>query len=134
MDESSASAMAAAHDAGLSYFPLGANKRPAVREWRPYMEQSPGLDELKIWQNSPYSGYAVVMGGPERLLAIDLERDFHQDCFNDFLQRLIDDELYYEWLNMALGYCVETPSGGLHVVVHPPDGQRPDAGQREVGR
>jgi len=110
--------MTAAYEAGLSVFPLGRNKRPAVREWRPYMEHRPELDEFKIWMASDFSGYAVVMGGPERLLAIDLERDFHQDHYDGFLQRLIDDELYYEWLNMCLGYCVETPSGGLHVVIH----------------
>lgn len=111
-------AMNAAHEAGLSVFPLGANKRPAVREWRPYMEHQPGLDELKIWQASDYCGYAVVMGGPERLLAIDLEAAFVQCHMTELAARLRDVELEATFTTWLDGYGTKTPSGGFHIVIH----------------
>jgi hypothetical protein len=111
-------AMQAAHDAGLSTFPLGANKRPAIREWAWLMERQPELDQLLIWQASDYSGYAVVMGGPERLLAIDLEAAFVAEHMIEFAQRLMDAECYATWINWMEGLSVATPSGGLHVVIH----------------
>jgi hypothetical protein len=117
-------AMLTAHEAGLGTFPLGANKRPGVKSWKEFMERLAGLDELAGWRASDHSGYAVVMGGAERALAIDLEAGFVMDRarMQAFVQRLRDEELEGEWSTWVSGMSATTPSGGMHVVIRLLDG------------
>lgn len=117
-EHSATEAMRQAYEAGLSCFPLGRNKRPAVLEWAPYFEHQPDLAVMTGWLASDLSGYAVVMGGPERLLAIDLEEAFVTSRMPELAQRLRDEELYATFSNWMDGYLVGTPSGGCHIVIH----------------
>ena len=108
----------AAHHAGLSTFRLGANKRPAVSEWRSFMSDPP--DEADIVAESARTiGYALVCGAvSSRLVVLDFEASFGRERWRELLRRLNGAGLADNFANWCSGYTVTTPGGGIHVAVH----------------
>jgi Bifunctional DNA primase/polymerase, N-terminal len=108
----------AAHHAGLSTFRLGANKRPAVSEWRSFMTDPPDEADI-VAERTRTIGYALVCGGvSSRLVVLDFEASFGRERWRELLRRLDGAGLSDNFANWCSGYTVKTPSGGIHVGVH----------------
>lgn len=96
------------HDAGLALIPVGADKRPLFR-WKQYQSERPTWTQIDDWFNSlDPSAWAVITGA---ISGIDV-LDFDGDAGLSTLKRL------------GLDPTVTTGSGGVHVWVRHPDGDR----------
>jgi hypothetical protein len=117
-DSSPGSERLAAHHAGLSTFRLGANKRPAVSEWRSFMTDPPDEADI-VAERARTIGYALVCGlVSSRLVVLDFEASFGRERWRELLRRLDGAGLSDNFANWCSGYTVKTPSGGIHVAVH----------------
>ena len=105
----------AAFEAGLSPIPVDtATKRPLVR-WAEYQDHRAELLQCQEWDGA---NIAIVCGAVSgRLLCVDFEGPFMTQL-SELVQRLKDEECYATFYNWVGGYCEETPSGGMHVLVH----------------
>ena len=117
--------------AGFPVFPLARNKRPGVPEWGPLRTTPPDLTQVEAWGSQRFDGYAVICGAEQRLLMIDFEVGFMEQLVE--MRARLDaaglGDVFESWLQ---GYCVETPSGGMHVGVRVGDGVEMPGNQKWV--
>lgn len=63
-------------EAGYSVFPVGSNKRPAIKEWKPYQTRLPTEEELLLWEKQYANcGIALVCGEISKVLAVDIDTE-----------------------------------------------------------
>lgn len=71
-------------EAGYSVFPVGSNKRPAIKEWKPYQTRLPTEEELLLWEKQYANcGIALVCGEISKVLAVDIDtedEDVRRSC------------------------------------------------------
>lgn len=63
-------------EAGYSVIPVGSNKRPAIKEWKPYQTRLPTEEELLLWEKQYANcGIALVCGEISKVLAVDIDTE-----------------------------------------------------------
>lgn len=106
----------AAHTAGLCPIRAVTDGRKApFGEWKRWMGERPGLDDIQTWfKNWPNVG--IVCGAiSDRLVCIEFEGRFHRPSAVNALKAAGLFEMFSSWMT---GYMEETPSGGVHILVH----------------
>lgn len=102
--------------AGLSIIPIGKNKMPAIKSWKPFQERLPAINELETWAQST-TAIACVCGYFTGVECIDIDtkndtRPEHENVWQE-LQALIRLTFPDEFIQAL---CVQkTPSGGRHI-------------------
>jgi P4 family phage/plasmid primase-like protien len=115
---------------GFHVLPTGDKKRPFVK-WRhgrtDYVEVKPSDVDVQRWMRSSPAGWAVLCGGPNRLVCLDVED-----------AGVTDTSTMGERIREVLGYLPDTcqrpsPSGGKHAWLRVTDGLAP-AGEKLMTR
>ena len=115
---------------GFHIVPTGENKLPLVK-WRhggtDYVEVKPTDVEVQRWVRCSPAGWAVVCGGPNRLVCLDVEA-----------AGVADPSTMGERIRQVLGNLPDTcqrpsPSGGRHAWLQVTDGPAP-AGEKLMTR
>src|SRR3970040_2444353 len=57
--------------AGKPFFPANRDKRPAVKEWRPFADRLPNEQETASWKN--HRGPWAMLCGPLSFVAVDFD-------------------------------------------------------------
>jgi putative DNA primase/helicase len=58
---------------GWSIIPVGLNKRPLLKSWKPYQEHRPTPDELQAWAAPNPPAWAVICGAVSELVVLDFD-------------------------------------------------------------
>lgn len=104
---------------GWSCIPVGGDKRPLLKQWKPYQSRLPTEAEVRRWyERWPDAGVAIIVGKVSRLVVLDVDP---RNGGNESLQGMLDrGELTSEDLDVAR---VGTQGGGTHYYFKYPEGR-----------
>ena len=103
---------------GWSVIPVGGDKRPRIRSWKPYQERLPTEEEVREWYTHwPDAGVAIVTGRVSRLVVLDVDP---RNGGIESLKQLEDEGMLMLLASIA---SVRTQSGGMHYYFKYPEGR-----------
>jgi putative DNA primase/helicase len=88
-----------AYELGRSIIPTNLDKRPAVKEWKPFQTARPTPDQIQSWAKTGPAGWAQITGAVSNIVTLD----FDGPAGSETLRKL------------GLNPHRKTPSGGYHV-------------------
>ncbi len=112
------------HRLGLHVIPIRASKLPAIR-WRggtrDYVHCRPTPAEIQSWMKREPEGWAVVCGGPARVVVLDIEQSGWSDggWQGDGIRQVVQ--------SLPPSCLRRSPSGGIHALLRVTDGPVPCA-------
>jgi hypothetical protein len=95
--------------AGKPFFPANRDKRPAVKEWRPFADRLPTEQEIASWKNHP--GPWGMPCGPLSFAVLDFDGPEGRKIFEE------------KYSDTDLPPVAGTPSGGYHAFYSYPNGE-----------
>lgn len=102
---------------GWSVIPVGGDKRPRIRSWKPYQTRLPTEDEIQEWYRQwPDAGVAIVTGKVSGLVVLDVDP---RNGGDESLKQL---EAAGKLTLLASIVSVRTQSGGMHYYFEYPKG------------
>jgi hypothetical protein len=88
---------------GYSVIPLNQNKKPYLREWKPYQTKRAWQDQIREWwKRWPTANIGIVTGKISGLIIVDVDSEDGLDALNEFLP------------DSLLTPIAKTPDGGWH--------------------
>jgi len=106
-----------ARNAAISSIPVRPGSKVPAIAWKGFQSEICSELEATEWGNGDSYGIGLITGEVSgRLMCIDIEARF-MPRIGELVEALKADECYATFYGWVGGYCEETPSGGMHVLV-----------------